>query len=158
MHIIDYRTVQKLELPTPTKEVLIKLQGVPNNKIPLVTIIDSENNFIPNIELSVDRIGKDLVYKIVFENETKLSVNIIFEDYNSIIREELYSQIQIESYPKHTNGGQTVGKFTTGIRLYCPETGFEIIVTSERSMMRNRDICNKLYKEYLKEIGLGYDN
>lgn len=62
-------------------------------------------------------------------------------------------QAKIESYPVKQNGGQTVGKFTVGIRITCPETNFQIVVDWFPSMIKNRDLAVKLYKEYLNEIG-----
>ena len=70
-----------------------------------------------------------------------------------INQEWFLNQAKIEAYPKHQTGGQTVGMSPRGVRLICPETDFQVTVSYERSMIKNRDICVKLYKEFLKEIG-----
>jgi hypothetical protein len=66
--------------------------------------------------------------------------------------EDLISKLIIEAYPKKPTGGQNVGTFIPGVKISCPETGFEMVCTYHRSRMRNRDIIMALYKEFLKIV------
>jgi protein subunit release factor A len=66
--------------------------------------------------------------------------------------ENLIKGLNMESYPPRPKGGQNVGTFIQGIKITCPETGFEMVSTWYRSQMKNRDIIIKFYKEYLKEV------
>lgn len=66
--------------------------------------------------------------------------------------EDLISKLIIEAYPKKPTGGQNVGTFIQGVKVMCPETGFEMVCTIHRSQMRNRDVVIALYREFLKII------
>lgn len=67
--------------------------------------------------------------------------------------EKLISELIMERYPPdRPSGGQTTGVFIQGIKIKCPETGFEMVSTWYRSQMKNRDIIIKFYREYLKEV------
>lgn len=67
--------------------------------------------------------------------------------------EKLISELIMERYPPdRPSDGQTTGVFIQGIKITCPQTGFEMASTWYRSQMKNRDIVIKLYKEYLKEV------
>lgn len=67
--------------------------------------------------------------------------------------ENLISELIIEKYPpERPSGGQTTGIFIPGVKIKCPETGFEMVCTWHRSQMRNRDIIIALYREFLKIV------
>ena len=68
------------------------------------------------------------------------------------IIETLLSELIIEDFPKRTTGGQNVGIVDTGVKVECLQTSFTITCAYHRSRMKNRDICIKLYRKYLKEI------
>ena len=67
--------------------------------------------------------------------------------------EKLIEGLHMEHYPpERPTGGQNVGTFIPGVKISCPETGFEMVCTYHRSRMRNRDIIIALYKEFLKIV------
>lgn len=72
-----------------------------------------------------------------------------------INQEWFLNQTVMEIVPKGQNGGQTVGMSSRKVKLYCPETDFSVIIGWERSMIKNKELCVKLYKEFLKNIGYG---
>ncbi len=58
------------------------------------------------------------------------------------MNKDLLNQVKWEHYPKDSfRGGQSVGRMTYGVKLIHEESGFEIVVDSERSQLRNKEIA-----------------
>lgn len=68
------------------------------------------------------------------------------------ITDEILKEIVWESYPKPVAGGQTCGKFPTGVILKCDAAGFEIRVENYRSQIKNKELALLLFELYLSEI------
>ena len=70
------------------------------------------------------------------------------------IIEELVSNVKTERYPPQlSSGGQSVGvPLHQGIKLTCENTDFEMYCGYHRSQLQNKEMCFKLYKQYLEEI------
>lgn len=66
--------------------------------------------------------------------------------------DNLLKQVKFESWPKREPGGQSCGKFDTGIKLTCDETSFEITISYYRQVNKNREMAIEMYKTYITKL------
>lgn len=66
-------------------------------------------------------------------------------------KDDLCKKLIKEVYPKQITGGQTCGMPSTGIKLRCEYTEFEISVNHYRSQIKNLDLGLLLYRLFLDE-------
>lgn len=65
------------------------------------------------------------------------------------VREKILVEVKYETIYTGNTGGQTVGIPVSKVKLISEETGFEVIVSYERSQIKNKELALKLFTNYL---------
>ncbi len=63
------------------------------------------------------------------------------------------SDLTINTYPPRNQGGQHVGIIPCGIHMTHNPTGLQVIVNTERSQLKNRNVAKSMIEWGLTEIG-----